>query len=170
MASGQCPPTHSVLAAERAFCSLFRLIGHQPYIVDDLIEPGIGARSPVRMARLDHSESQQAGHNVEGRPPIDGRWDPAEPIGDAPADREESLALRRQEGINAAHLKGPGQRCCNAAAMLDLPEQLEPFRTMQVAVIPQGCLSMETRAEPHRGQLANGSRAHCRRYARLSAR
>jgi hypothetical protein len=32
--------------------------------------------------------------------------------------------------------RGLGHNCCNAAAMLDLPEQLVPFRTMQVAVIP----------------------------------
>ena len=36
--------------------------------------------------------------------------------------------------------RGLGQSSCNAAAMLDLPEQLVPFRTMQVAVIRQGCL------------------------------
>jgi hypothetical protein len=27
--------------------------------------------------------------------------------------------------------------------MLDLPEQLVPFKTMQVAVIPQGCLKTQ---------------------------
>src|SRR5690242_6214145 len=37
--------------------------------------------------------------------------------------------------------RGPGHSSCSAAAMLDLPEQLVPFSTMQAAVIPQGCLN-----------------------------
>src|SRR5215472_2773536 len=86
---------------------LGRLLGHQPHIVDDLIEPGIGARRPVRTGRLDHPQSQRARHDVEGRLPIDGRGNPAEPVHDPPVDREEPLALRRQEGIQAGHLKRP---------------------------------------------------------------
>src|SRR5215472_14171805 len=83
------------------------LIGHQPHIVDDLIEPGTGARSPVRMARLDHPQSQRTGHPFEGRLPVNGHRDPAEPGHHAPVDREEPFALRRQEGVNASYLKGP---------------------------------------------------------------
>jgi hypothetical protein len=41
------------------------------------------------------------------------------------------------------------------AAMLDLPEQLVPFKTMQVAVIPQGCLKAQAGQESARGQEAN---------------
>jgi hypothetical protein len=83
-----------------------RLTGYQPHIVDDLIEPGIGARSPVRVAGLDHAQSQRTRYDIEGRLTVHGCGDPAEPGRAASADREKPPALRGQEGIDASHLQG----------------------------------------------------------------
>src|SRR5215813_4148794 len=95
------------------------------------------------MGRLDHPQSQRARHDLEGRLPIDGRREPAEPVYDPPVDREEPLALRRQEGIQASHLKRPWP------LLLQLRRDARLARTAR-AVQDDACCCHSARMPHHR--------------------
>src|SRR3954452_17076958 len=59
------------------------------------------------MDRPDHSEAEFPGHDVVGGHAVDGCRNPADPVSQGPIDREEALALRRQERVNPRRLQRP---------------------------------------------------------------
>jgi hypothetical protein len=63
------PHPQRVRSRQGAFQSGW-LLGHQPHIVDDLIEPGTGARSPVRVGRPDHPRPSGPGTTSKAGCPL----------------------------------------------------------------------------------------------------
>src|SRR5262249_53350138 len=76
------------------------------------------------------------------------------PAATPPPSAKNRLLCAARKVSRPVTWRGPGQSSCSAAAMLDLPEQLAPFRTMQTAVIPQGCPSTVAYLDPHAPTLA----------------